>query len=177
MKAPSALADEELMERVQDGDRAAYRELFERYRARVYGFLLRKTRDRAVADELFQETFLAIYRARNTWGRGRNFRPWLFAIAANVSRDHARRERRRPEPADAEFLPPVYPRSDARIHLEEAIAGLPDTLRDAFLLGVVEGFSHTEVAEMLDISPANARARISRARGWLRDRLGGPVSP
>ena len=68
-------------------------------------------------------------------------------------------------------LLPDHPRPDTRIHLEAAIAGLPETLRDAFLLGVVEGFDHREVADQLGISPDNARARISRARAWLRKRL------
>lgn len=170
----SSVSDETLMEWVQNGDREAYHELFERYQSRIYGYLLRKTRDRETTDDLFQETFLSVFRARHTWKPGRNFRSWLFAIAANASRDHVRKQLRTPEEADAEILLSVYPRSDARIHLEEAIAGLPDTLRDAFLLGVVEGFTHTEVAQQLDITPANARARISRARAWLRDRLQNP---
>lgn len=177
MTALSALTDEDLMGRVQDGDRAAYRELFERYQVRIYSFLLRKLQNRSLADELFQETFLAVYRARATWERGRIFRPWLFAIATNLARDHARRERRRPEPADTDVFPPTQPQSNTRIHLEAAIAGLPDTLRDAFLLGVVEGLSHNEIASLLDISAVNARARISRARAWLRERLGGPEAP
>lgn len=164
------------MQRVQNDNRLAYRELFERHSARVYGFLMRRTRDQQLADDLFQETFLSVYRARGTWKEGRKFRSWLFAIASNVSRDHARRARRQPETTDADFVQPVYPRSDTRIHLEEAIAGMPDTLRDAFLLGVVEGFNHREVAEQLSISPANARARISRGRAWLRDYLQPEVS-
>jgi RNA polymerase sigma factor (sigma-70 family) len=168
---PPSPSDEELMERVQNGDRPAYRELFDRHHGRVYGFLVRRSRDRQVADDLFQETFLAIFRARKTWQPGRKFRPWMFAIASNVSRDHARRSRRQPETTDTEFVHAVYPRFDTRIHLEEAIAGMPDTLRDAFLLGVVEGFDHREVADQLSISPANARARISRGRAWLRERL------
>ena len=63
------------------------------------------------------------------------------------------------------------PCSDDRLNLERAIADMPETLRDAFLLGVVEGFDHREVAEQLEISTANARARISRGRAWLRQRL------
>jgi len=168
----SSLSDEALMERVQDGDSAAYRELFERHHPRVYGFLLRKTKDPQRAADQFQETFLSVYRARHTWKRDRPFRPWLFTIAANLSRDAARRAARAPEePIKDVHLLPDHPRPDARIHLEEAIAGLPDILRDAFLLGVVEGFDHREVADQLGISPDNARARISRARAWLRKRL------
>ena len=161
------------MERVQDGDAAAYDELFARHHPRIYGFLLRRTRDPQRAADLFQETFLSVYRARHNWKRDRPFRPWLFTIAANLSRDAARRAARAPEePLEDAHLRPEHPRPDTRIHLEEAIAGLPDTLRDAFLLGVVEGFDHREVASQLDITPDNARARISRARAWLRKRLG-----
>jgi RNA polymerase sigma factor (sigma-70 family) len=168
----SSLSDEELMERVQDGDSAAYSELFERHHPRVYGFLLRRTRDPQRAADQFQETFLSVYRARHTWKRDRPFRPWLFTIAANLSRDAARRAARAPEePIQEGHLQPAHPRPDARLHLEEAIAGMPDTLRDAFLLGLVEGFDHREIAEQLDITPDNARARVSRARAWLRRQL------
>ena len=61
--------------------------------------------------------------------------------------------------------------SVARLHLEKVVAELPDALRDAFLLGVVEGFDHHEVAAALEITPDNARARISRARRLLRAAL------
>ena len=74
---------------------------------------------------------------------------------------------------DIGALQPVQPQSDARLQLESAIAQMPSSLRDAFLLGVVEGFDHREVAAQLDISPANARARISRGRAWLRRYLSG----
>jgi RNA polymerase sigma-70 factor (ECF subfamily) len=57
--------------------------------------------------------------------------------------------------------------------LEAAIGSLPENLREAFLLGAVEGFDHREVAAQLEISPDNARARISRARARLREILGG----
>ncbi len=168
----SSLSDEELMERVQDGDSAAYDMLFERHHPRIYGFLLRRTRDTQRAADQFQETFLSVYRARHTWKRGRPFRPWLYTIAANLSRDAARRAARvEEEPFKEAYMRPDHPRPDTRLHLEEAIAGMPDSLRDAFLLGVVEGFDHREVAAQLDISPDNARARISRARAWLRKRL------
>lgn len=165
------MSDEELMARVQQGDANAYRALFERHHNRLYGYLIRRTRDPQVAADLFQETFLRVYRARRTWKPGRPFRPWIFGIAVNASRDHARKVRRLPAEVELGQGPVTRDRPDDRIHLESAIAGLPDTLREAFLLGVVEGFDHNEVAAQLDITPANARARISRARARLRDEL------
>lgn len=161
------------MERVQHGDAAAYRALFERHRGRVYGYLMRRTRDPQVAADLFQETFLRVHRSRHTWRPERPFRPWLFSIAVNASRDHGRRERRQPEQVELGQGPVTHEHHLTRMSLEEAIGSLPENLREAFLLGVVEGFDHNEVAEQLDISPANARARISRARAHLRTQLQG----
>ena len=167
-------SDEELMELVQAGDPSAYQALFERYHARIYSYLVRKTRSPQTAADLYQETFLRVYRARASWNPARPFKPWLWSIAGNAARDHARREVRRPvETGIEDWDAPKRERHDTRIHLEDAIASLPDTLRDAFLLGAVEGFNHNEVAEQLEISPANARARISRARALLRRRLEG----
>lgn len=171
----STCSDEELMEAVQHDDAAAYRTLFERHQARVYGFLVRRTRSTEVASDLYQETFLKVHRARHTWTPGRPFRPWLFGIAANTARDHARKRRRLPVEVELDDIRPpvVHERHDARIQLEAAVAGLPDNLREAFLLGVVEGFDHREVAAHLGITPVNARARISRARAQLRLALRG----
>ena len=67
---------------------------------------------------------------------------------------------------------PQAPQAHAqRLTLEQAIEALPENLKDAFLLGAVHGMDHREIATQLDISPANARARISRARAFLRDWL------
>jgi RNA polymerase sigma factor (sigma-70 family) len=160
------------MAQVQAGDGGAYEALFHRHHARVYGYLVRRTRDREIAADLYQETFLRVFRARDQFQPGRAFRPWLFGIAANTARDRVRRENRRPmEVPLAEWDAPVHAQPDARLHLEKAVAELPDALRDAFLLGVVEGFDHREIAAALDITPANARARVSRARRQLRDAL------
>ena len=160
------------MTQVQAGDAVAYRALFERHQARVYGFLVRRTRDRDLAADLYQETFLRVFRSRHQWQPGRPFRPWLFGIAANAARDKARYQSRRPiEVGVEDWDAPVRPSVHDRLELEQAIGRLPDSLREAFLLGVVEGLDHNELAGVLDISPANARARISRARRQLRDWL------
>jgi RNA polymerase sigma factor (sigma-70 family) len=166
------------MLRVQEGDHAAYRALFERHHGRVYGFLLRKTRDPQAAADLYQESLLRVYRSRARYTPGRPFRPWLFGIALNAARDRARQLQRVagegwPSGEVASGEGPGTSHPDTRIHLEAAIAAMPENLRDAFLLGVVEGFDHNEVAALLDIEASNARARISRGRAWLRDWLGG----
>ncbi len=170
MKDPSS--DEALMDAVQQGSADAFATLFARHRAPLYGYLLRMTRRAEVADEVFQEAFLSVHRARSTWsGADGSFRSWLYRIATNALRDGQRRSARRPEVLgeDHELVSNDAP-SD-RIALERALADLPENLRDAFLLASVQGFDHNEIAAALDISPDNARARVSRARVRLRELL------
>lgn len=158
---------------VQQGDRDAYAVLFARWQDRIWSFLVRRTGNRELASDLFQETFLRIWRSARTFKPGQPFRPWLFRVSANIARDRYRREQRMVDTAEIE-LERVGERIGNPVDamdLERAVDRLPDTLREAFLLGVVEGMDHNEVAAVLDITPVNARARISRARAKLRDLL------
>jgi RNA polymerase sigma factor (sigma-70 family) len=167
------LSDEELMRRVQQGDKSSYHTLFDRHNRAIFGYLRRFSPIESVAEEMFQETWLKVYRSRHTWHPKQNFRPWLYQVATNTARDVARRSTRRIEevPADREHENPRSHDATSTMDLEAAIEQLPDHLRTAFLLGPVQGFDHKEIAEMLEITPDNARARISRARAALREEL------
>ena len=125
------LTDEELMNRVQQNDPAAYKVLFKRHRSASYGFLLRKVRDRELASDLFQETWLRVHRGRGTYRTGQSFKPWLFGIALNTTRDAGRKRSRELETVQLGLDKPA-PRSDhaGRMTLESAIDTLPETLRE-----------------------------------------------
>jgi len=172
---PGGPSDEQLMERVVSGDAAAYRALFERHGDRVYGYLSRLSGDAERGADLTQETFLRVWRSRSTWTPGRPVRPWIFGIAANAARDAARARGRRPEEVELgpHHAPSHSPAAGQGRDLERALAALPDPLREAFLLAVVEGLDHNELGHQLQISPDNARARVSRARAALRRALDG----
>jgi RNA polymerase sigma-70 factor, ECF subfamily len=174
-------SDEELMQLVQAGNQEAFGTLFARYQGPVWSFLVRRTRDRELTAELYQEVFLRVWRFAASFDASQSLRPWLFRIAANAARDRFRREQRRVDtiPHDEGIAGDLFWRPEGAgnphpldgLDLERAIAELPDTLREAFLLGAVEGLDHNEVAAALDITPANARRRISRARARLREQL------
>jgi RNA polymerase sigma-70 factor (ECF subfamily) len=160
------------MDQVQQGSADAFATLFGRHRAPLYGYLLRMTRRAEVADDLFQETFLSVHRARATWvSGGGTFRSWLYRIATNAVRDGGRRTQRRPEVFGLEVELVSNDAPADRIALERALGALPENLRDAFLLGTVYGFDHNEIASTLEISTDNARARLSRARSRMRELL------
>jgi RNA polymerase sigma-70 factor (ECF subfamily) len=161
------------MERVAAGDQAAFAVLYDRYRAPVWSFLLRHTGGAQAAAEVYQEAFLRVWRSAGTFRQGLAVRPWLWRVVSNTARDRHRRAQRQVQTVDVELElvhgPAHHPIDTA--DLEAAIGALPDNLREAFLLGAVQGMDHLEVAAALDISPANARARVSRARARLRAAL------
>jgi RNA polymerase sigma-70 factor (ECF subfamily) len=170
VKDPSS--DEALMDLAQRGDTRAYTTLFERHRAPLYGYVLRMVGRPELADELFQETFLSVHRARATWSSHEgSFRSWLFRIATNAVRDRARQAARRPEVMGDAFELSGAPDQTDAVALEELLRALPEPLREAFLLGAVLGMDHNEIAQALAITPDNARARLSRARARLRELL------
>jgi RNA polymerase sigma-70 factor, ECF subfamily len=157
---------------VQRGDKKAFEVLFSRYKAPIWSFLNRYGRDHEATSELYQEVFLNVWKGANTYKAGQKVRPWLYRIANNSARDRYRKSTRTVETQPFEdFHPDQIVDPIGSVDLERAIAALPDTLRSAFILGTIEGLNHQEVAAALDISPANARARISRARVALRQRL------
>lgn len=168
----STLSDEELMVRVQSGNPQAYELLFQRHSGPLFGYLRRRSGQEELAAELFQETWLKVHRFSGSWRADQPFKPWLYGVALNTARDAGRKSQRRVSTTVLEFDEPQAPSAHARrLTLEQAIDALPEKLKDAFLLGAVHGLDHKEVAEQLEISPANARARISRARAFLRDWL------
>src|SRR5687767_1651973 len=83
-----------LMEQYCDGDVAAFRALYQLLAQRLHGYLLRMTRDRAIAEDLLQQTFLKVHRARAAYVRGADPVPWIYAIAHRTFLDEARRTKR-----------------------------------------------------------------------------------
>jgi RNA polymerase sigma-70 factor, ECF subfamily len=160
-------SDEELMVRVQAGDRDAYGQLFSRWREPLFRFLLRRTGGRAAAEDAFSETWLRVYRSRASWDPARRFRPWLYAIAANAGRDT-----HRPEPELFDLEPVGDEPSDLRDQVVAALAQLDADERRLLLLAA-EGFDGPEIAAMLDIGAGAVRMRLHRARERMRVALGG----
>ncbi len=152
---------------VASGDRSAYEALYARWSPSTFTFLLRRTGSRARAEEALQETWLRIYRYRSSFQPGKKFAPWVFAIAANAGRDA-----RRPEPGLLHLEGEASDETDLRDRL---VAGLHhlDPIDRRLLLLAVQGFTSTEIGEMVQVNPGAVRMRLSRARASLREVLGG----
>ena len=172
--------DVRLMLALRDGDGRAFDALFERWAARVLRFVERMVGERGVAEELVQETFVRVWRARERYAPEARFSTWLFTIAGNAARNELRRPFRHAAhesvdddgaPLDlASEDPPSDELVDARRtgqDLESALAGLPERQREALWLRAVEGLSYAEVAEALATSEKSVKALIHRARVGL----------
>lgn len=142
-------------------------ESFYRQHARsVFAFLLSLTRDRAMAEDLAQDTFIRATRALIGF-RGGDPRAWLFTIARSVFIDHVRRRRPDPvEPFDREAEPPVD--VEERDLIDLTLDRLPERQRMALLLVDQAGMSYGEMAGIVGVTPQAAKALLHRARTNFR---------
>lgn len=169
-------SDEALMNRYCEGDNQGLEVLFERHAVGLHGFLVRMVRDRALADDLLQTTFLSVVRSADRYQRGAPVRPWLLTIAGNAARDTLRRKRQGVEVLGEDSAPepsftPAPSDPAARKLIEEAFAELPAPQREAVLLHKLEGLSFEEIGRSLHISPTAARIRAHRGYEKLRPLL------
>jgi RNA polymerase sigma-70 factor (ECF subfamily) len=165
-------------------DAGAFRELYERYATRIYGYHLRRSKDPSAAQDLTAETFAQAWlaRARFRDEADGSAGPWLFGIARHVLLVSVRQ--RRMELAASERLgvlvgvdrqPAPVPDERWLEGLDEAIASLPEAQQDAIRLRIVEDLSYDQAAARLDVSPEVMRTRVSRGLSNLRRHLFHPM--
>ncbi len=169
------------MERYAAGDDAAYAAVYDALAPRLYGYLVRQTRETARAEDILQQTLLQIHRARASFIPGAEVMPWAFAIARRLLVDSVRRGRRELLSADGE--PDPGPSKDAGAdeivqarqlarRLDAELQKLPPAQRVAFELVKNEGLSMAEAAQVLGTTVAAVKLRAHRAYEALRTALG-----
>jgi len=157
------------------GDAGAFRELFERYGPVLERWLRRWVRSESLVQDLVQQTFLQVHRARRDFREGASLRPWVLAIAHNLAREQGRRRLRRPEvltSMDGWHEPAVetggQAQAEAALDLGPALERLPPGQREVVLLHWAEGMSYREIAQVLGTSSVAVRVRAHRAYAALR---------
>ncbi|MEZ4219199.1 MAG: sigma-70 family RNA polymerase sigma factor [Myxococcota bacterium] len=182
--APGSEPDEDagLMLAFARGEAAAFDRLFERWAAKLLRFLERMVHDTATAEELVQETFLRVYRARDRYEPSARFSTWLFHIATNLALNELRRPRRSRAHTSTDGAPsgPAElgdvgaARTDDVVHarresarVERALETLPERQRAALWLAAVEGLAYAEIAESLGTTTRSVKSLVHRARTAL----------
>jgi RNA polymerase sigma-70 factor (ECF subfamily) len=183
-KAESSLSDTELLRLHLDGDQEAFGVLVRRYRRELFNFLARFTGDLAMAEDVFQETFLQLHLSGGTFDLSRRLKPWLFTIAANKGRDAMRKTyRRQAAPLDAkiagsesqestyaDLMPSNIPPPDeslmnleTRQAVQRVVDAMPENLRTVLLMSYFNEFPYKEIAEILDVPLGTVKSRLHAA--------------
>jgi len=172
----------DLLARLRAGDAAAFSAAYELHAGPIFRFLMRLCGRRELAEDLFQETWLRLARHARRLRPDTELRPWLYAVARNLVRSHARfavadaagvaalarwwyLDARGAEPENAAVA------ADEAARLERALARLPLAGREVLLLVAGEGLAVDEAARVLGVTPEAARQRLHRARAELAKSL------
>lgn len=177
--------ENKLLSRSLQDDREAFGRLVERYAPAILNLAYRMVGERADAQDLAQETFLAAFKALHTFRADARFSTWLYRIAVNKCKDWLRTHRVAQELADSgageervdeavEYGTPEHVLSQKEVadHLERAIHMLPALYREAFVLKHVEGLSYEEMSEILGVNRDTLKMRVYKARRQLCQDLG-----
>ena len=188
-----ASSDQEVVAQARSGSDPAYRELIRRYERPVFSLIYRMVRDRALAEDLAQDSFIKVLNALGSYRPEYKFSSWIFKIANNVAIDQLRRKEldtlsldgapdaRTRDEIDATSLQATdraeTPLAELEAReigsaIEAAIGKLRPEYRSCIMLRHVEGRSYEEIAEALDLPLGTVKTYIHRARHELRDYLG-----
>jgi RNA polymerase sigma-70 factor (ECF subfamily) len=180
--APSADPERAWLDGLRRGDAASFDAVFAAYRRRLYGYLVRMTRRRDVAEDLLQETFLRLAQHAKRLADDTRLGAWLFTVAHRLFVSWTRAQGVRAvlaaevpprEPAGGDRSPlEAVAASQAQAALERAFAELAPAYREVALLVGVEGLQPAEVAQILGQKPDAVRQRLARARAQLAGALG-----
>ncbi|HSO60608.1 MAG TPA: RNA polymerase sigma factor [Desulfobacterales bacterium] len=185
--------DTELIQAINSGQTEKFPELVRRYEQKLYNFGRRMCGNTGDAEDLVQDTFLNVFRYLKDFRHETKFKNWLYRVAASTCIKQRRRSKFAPERELSleEFVPGEATGAAAQVpewaqiplekllneelvhHLHEAILSLPEPYRLVVVLRDMEGFSTEETAQIMNISGANVKVRLHRARLFLREKLKG----
>ncbi len=179
--------DAELMIRVREGDATAFAQILDRHRNPMVGFMYRMVLNQGVAEELAQEVFLRVYRARSSYEPTAKCTTWMFRIATHLAlnwlRDHRNEKNRESLDEDvvegvsrqvSDRAPNVEQRllADSRLNeVRRAVESLPDKQRAAVLMHKYQELNYSQIARTLECSESAVKSLLFRAYERLRNRL------
>ncbi len=180
--------DQQLVERVQKGDKRAFDLLVIKYQHKVMAVISRFIRDHAEVQDVAQEAFIKAYRALPNFRGDSAFYTWIYRIAINTAKNHIVARNRRPPASDVEMEDAEFFAGNDAMHemntpernllrdelqetIDQAFRDLPDDLRTAVTLREMDGLSYEEIAEVMECPVGTVRSRIFRAREAIDKRI------
>lgn len=174
----AAQTDEQLMVAFARGQTDAFNSLFVRYKQPLFGFFRRRVADPSLAEELAQETFLAVLRATSHYEACALFRTYLYAIGFKILRAHRRKSAFRDafwRPSTSSPEPSAGIQVETELLIRQALGKLDRLEREILMLREYEQLSYAEIAALMGLPVNTVRSRLFRARMALRDLLSAPA--
>ena len=194
LPTPDDLPDEDLLARIRSGEREWFGPLVRKYERELFGYLRRYVGDADLAADVFQNTFLAVFKKIQQYEPGRPARPWIYTIATHQAIDAMRRRARRrdttallpanddspedsaqnlfvvleaagPSPVDLAEL------GESRKEVREAVARLPDLLKQVVILTYFQGLKYQDAAEILGVPLGTVKSRLHAALAKLTEAM------
>lgn len=171
-------SDRDLMKNVLAGDMKAFECLVDRYKVKLLNLIFRMLGNREESEDILQETFLRVYRERESYDFAYQFSTWIYTIALNLTKNELRKRKRysflgidlvsnRREFAVETSGNPT----SISLFLEKAIASLPRKYKSAFLMRDINQLPYERISETLGVPLGTVKSRVNRARGILRKKL------
>jgi len=189
---PASQTDEQLVARVQKGDKRAFDLLVLKYQHKILAIISRFVKDSAEVQDVAQEAFIKAYRALPNFRGDSAFYTWIYRIAINTAKNHLVSRGRRPPSSDVDVEDAEYysgseqlkdlgspegqmMRDQLETVVHKALRSLPEDLRTAVTLREMEGMSYEEIAEVMGCPVGTVRSRIFRARESIDKQMAAPA--
>lgn len=187
------LSDEDVMEQLQAGVVQAFDIIVTRYKDRLHNFLYRYTHNHEDCEDLVQETFLRVYRSRDSYERIARLSTWMYTIALNLAKTMYKKKQRmttismhadESDPDDREMMiPDTLTLQDDKLHLkmcvgelEKALKELNKEFREVIILRDIQQLTYEEISEITGTAMGTVKSRINRARVQLQEKIGNYVN-
>lgn len=162
-----------LVESVKQGDRQAYRALYDRHVGKVYALCFRLAADKSLAEDITQEVFIQLWRKIDNFHGQSQFSTWLHSVTSNVAVSYIRKQKgwwqRMFNIEDAGLAESADSGCPDNIDLESYICRLPERARMVFVLHAIEGYRHEEIADMLAMAVGSSKAQFHRAKQLISE--------
>ncbi len=173
--------DKEIFRKVLDEDKIAFEILVNRYKIKLFNLIYRMIGTKEEAEDILQETFLRVYRERNSFDFNYQLSTWIYTIALNLTKNELKRKKRfkffgiellLKNPGQNQISDNFDSfKGEFQYFLEKAMASLPDKYKKAFLLRDINQLSYEEISNVLEIPLGTVKSRVNRARRILRKKL------
>ncbi|MCP4582721.1 MAG: RNA polymerase sigma factor [candidate division Zixibacteria bacterium] len=174
------ISDKELFAKVAGDDEQAFTQFVERYKNRLFNFIVRIISEKEAAEDILQDTFLRVYNQRKNYSPDYALSTWVYTIALNLVRSELRKRKLRKylsldflkDESDIE-LPDNKNLEPGKLKplLDKAVKALPEEYRTAFVLCDIDRLPYNEIAEIMRVPVGTVKSRINRARSMLREKL------